>query len=101
VSAYSRALTSPIPKPIVAPKPRFRVWKWAAAGAAATFLTIGIAQIAIDGSGTNCDGPTGTPCMDLYDTMTTGVLFTLVGAAAAGVSTWMFLDDHKRQASSN
>jgi hypothetical protein len=75
------------------PHGRYRVWKWVAAASAAALLTAGIVHIAIDGDGTNCGGPPGTPCKDLYATMTTGLVFTGLGAGAAGASGWMFWQD--------
>lgn len=69
----------------------FGAWKWVAAGGAAALLGVGIAHLAMDGSGTSCTD--GEPCKELYDTGTTGLIFTAAGVGAGALATWMFLAD--------
>jgi hypothetical protein len=88
------AAAGAVVEPAVA-APRYRVWKWVAAASAAALITAGVVHIALDGDGTNCDGPSGAPCRDLYATMPTGILFSGLGLAAGGASGWMFWKDAK------
>jgi PEGA domain len=80
-----------------APGP-YRVWKWTAAGGAFAAVASGIWLIAIDGDATGCPPGPGQ-CPDYYDTMLGGVTLTLTGVALGGLATWLFLEDHPREAS--
>lgn len=78
-----------------APKPRYRVLKWAAAGGAVVGLVTGFWLVSIH------DDPTCTlmgvqeQCPDLRNTMLGGVLTIGAGITMAAASTWMFMQDRK------
>src|SRR5262249_44868384 len=71
---------------------RFGVWKWVATGAAVVSVGVGVWLFATNGT-CSSDTPPGGKCLDLHDNIAPGVVFPLVGAAAAAGAVWMFLGD--------
>jgi hypothetical protein len=71
---------------------RYRIWKWAAAGAAAVALGTGIYLIAIDDS-CSSSVPEGTTCPRLYDTVLSGAVLTVAGVGLAGGAVYFFWSD--------
>ncbi|MFH0902027.1 MAG: hypothetical protein V2A73_15460 [Pseudomonadota bacterium] len=65
--------------------------KWAGIAGTAAAIASGIALIALDGNGTNCAGG-GSPCRDVYDTMTGGVALTGMGGVIGATTAWLLFD---------
>lgn len=64
------------------------LWKWAVAGAAVVSLGAGAYLLSLDG---DCKGP--SPCPEVYDTRVPGLAFLAAGAAAGGLSVYLFVTD--------
>lgn len=100
-SSATPAAPSPAPPPVPpspssAPPPTrpYRIWKWVAAGGAATLLVSGATLVVIDGECTQEPIPPRS-CPELWDTLSWGVTATAAGVILGGLSTVMFLQDHQ------
>lgn len=71
---------------------RYRVWKWVAGGSGLAALGAGVWLLATHNDQA-CDAGPGVQCPELFDRLIPGIVVTGVGAAAVGVSVWMFLQD--------
>ncbi len=76
----------------VAPAPRYRIWKWAAAAAGVVALGTGVVLLSIDDTCTS-SAPEGHTCPRLYDTVLGGAVLTVAGLGLAGASVYFFYSD--------
>ncbi len=72
-----------------------KAWKWITGSAAVVSITAGVIFLDKDGKGTCDDGPNRV-CPQVFDTRTQGWASLGVGAALAGMTTWLFVRDHRR-----